>query len=172
MSYERWNQPCRLRDGLVHETYKGSWEECGRVFARLDNKPVRSASIGQVHRAMLKDGFSRCREGQYGAGNEQVMGTTSNTARSCLGGSRQQVAVLDEVEAQFATEFDYAGRRIAKSPNPQAGFWAAGGEVCRYSRTVSDMCTKGVLVMRFLDDNLVDGIRTLGKERLSAKVSR
>ena len=82
----------------------------------------------------------------------------------------EQVAVLDEIEAQFATEFDY--RREASHLSQvrlnlqKAGFlgswWRRG--VVDIPEPITDMCTKEVLVMRFLDgDNLVDGIRALGE---------
>ena len=63
---ERWNLPCPLRVlNLVHETIQRAYgKNVEEVFAEFDNKPVGSASIGQVHRATLKDGgFGSCRKG-------------------------------------------------------------------------------------------------------------
>ena len=157
---------------LVHETIQRAYgKKVEEVFAEFDNKPVGSASIGQVHKATLKDGTRVAVKVQYGAGNERVMRNDIKHGKELFRWlAPEQVAVLDEVEAQFATEFDY--RREAshlsqvRSNLQKAGFlgswWRRG--VVDIPEPITDMCTKEVLVMRFLDgDNLVDGIRALGE---------
>ena len=157
---------------LVHETIQRAYgKKVEEIFAEFDNKPVGSASIGQVHRATLKDGTRVAVKVQYGAGNERVMRNDIKHGKELFRWlAPEQVAVLDEVEAQFATEFDY--RREAshlsqvRSNLQKAGFlgswWRRG--VVDIPEPITDMCTKEVLVMRFLEgDNLVDGIRALGE---------
>ena len=94
---------------LVRETIQRAYgKKVEEVFAEFDNKPVGSASIGQVHRATLKDGSRVAVKVQYGAGNEQVMRNDIKHGKELFRWlAPEQVAVLDEVEAQFATEFDY-----------------------------------------------------------------
>ncbi len=94
---------------LVHETIQRAYgKKVDEVFAEFDNKPVGSASIGQVHRATLKDGTRVAVKVQYGAGNETVMRNDIRHGKELFRIlAPEQVAVLDEIEAQFATEFDY-----------------------------------------------------------------
>lgn len=85
----------------------------------------------------------------------------------------EQVPVLDEIEKQFATEFDYrreaANLARVRANLVRAGFvrdsrfpWSRG--VVEVPRPRSDLCRKDVLVMDLLDGvNLVDGIRRLGE---------
>ena len=61
---------------LVRETIRQAYgKPVEEVFASFDDKPVGSASIGQVHRATLKDGTPVAVKVQYGAANENVMRT-------------------------------------------------------------------------------------------------
>ena len=94
---------------LVHETIQRAYgKNVSDVFESFDDKPVGSASIGQVHRAVLKDGTRVAVKVQYGAGNETVMRNDIKHGKELFRIlAPEQVAVLDEIEAQFATEFDY-----------------------------------------------------------------
>ena len=162
---------------LVRETIRQAYgKPVEEVFASFDDKPVGSASIGQVHRATLKDGTPVAVKVQYGAANENIMRTDIRNGKQAFRLlAPEQVAVLDEVEAQFATEFDY--RREAqhlmqvRANLQRAGFlgswWRKG--VVEVPEPVPSMCTKDVLVMTFLEGvNLVDGIRALG-DRAAAR---
>ena len=62
---------------LVHATICESYgvATVEDVFAEFDDAPLGSASIGQVHRARLRDGREVAVKVQYGAGNEHVMRT-------------------------------------------------------------------------------------------------
>ena len=85
------------------------------LFRHFELEPVGAASIGQVHRATLKDGTRVAVKVQYGAGNESVMRNDIRHGKELFRIlAPEQVAVLDEIEAQFATEFDY--RQEASSP--------------------------------------------------------
>ena len=114
-------------------------------WREFDNKPVGSASIGQVHRATLKDGTRVV--GQYGAGNEQVMRNDIKHGKELFRWPPRTSSCLDEIEAQFATEFDYRGASPCRGVVLTCRkFRAAGGGECgRYSRPISEMCTKEVL---------------------------
>ena len=101
---------------LVHETIQRAYgKNVSDVFESFDDEPVGSASIGQVHRATLKDGSRVAVKVQYGAGNETVMRNDIRHGKELFRIlAPEQVAVLDEIEAQFATEFDY--RQEARIP--------------------------------------------------------
>ena len=100
---------------LVHATICESYgvAKVEDVFAEFDDAPLGSASIGQVHRARLRDGREVAVKVQYGAGNEDVMRTDIRNGKRAamllapeLGGDRahleQRLQELDE-RAEHAT---------------------------------------------------------------------
>ncbi|KAH8047318.1 hypothetical protein JL722_13130 [Aureococcus anophagefferens] len=135
---------------LVHDTICRSYnvESVNEIFKTFDDTPLGSASIGQVHRATLLDGREVAVKVQYGAGNEKIMrDDIRNGKRAATLLAPEQVAILDEIEAQFATEFDYRAE----------------------AKHLAELCTKDVLVMSYMrGENLVDGIQRLG-DRAAAR---
>ena len=85
----------------------------GDVFSSFDEVPLAAASIGQVHRATLRaDGRRVVVKVQYPEVEGLFRGdllSAKNFARIAL---PEHVAPLEEIEAQFANEFDY--RREAR----------------------------------------------------------
>ena len=164
----------------MHETIRKAYgvEDVSEIFASFEDAPLGSASIGQVHKATLRDGRTVAVKVQYGAGNEEIMRKDIQNGKLAFRVlAPEQVAVLDEVEAQFATEFDY--RKEAENlatvranlrrggflrRSSWSGWWGGGGAV-EVPEPIEDLCRKDVLVMSYLDgDNLVDGIQRLGDE--------
>ena len=164
---------------LVRDTICRSYdvESVHEIFKTFDDKPLGSASIGQVHRATLLDGREVAVKVQYGAGNERIMrDDIRNGKRAATLLAPEQVAILDEIEAQFATEFDYRAeaKHLAevRANLKRAGF-VRDSHVRRGAvdvpRPVAELCTKDVLVMSYMrGENLVDGIQRLG-DRAAAR---
>lgn len=70
-----------------------------------------------------------------------------------------QVFFLDEIEQQFATEFDYHGEAANLTEVADAVMPVYGDRVC-IPRPVAGLCTRAVLTMEFVDGRkLVDGVR-------------
>lgn len=98
----------------VHQTIV---EDFGRapeeLFAEFENTPVASASIGQVHRAVLKDGTRVAVKVQHAGIEEAVESDLKNVAMLegviNLAGPRglNAGALLDEVMLRFRQELDY-----------------------------------------------------------------
>ena len=67
---------------LVHSTIERAYgKKVGEVFAEFDNKPVGSASIGQVHRATLNDGTRVAVKVQYVLGVPRCCGAFTPSTR-------------------------------------------------------------------------------------------
>lgn len=84
-------------------------------FSSFDETPIAAASIGQVHRATLRDGRRVVVKVQYPEVEGLFRGdilAAKNFARIAL---PEHVAPLEEIEAQFANEFDYCreGQQLA-----------------------------------------------------------
>jgi aarF domain-containing kinase len=120
----------------------------GALFAAFDEEPFAAASIGQVHRAVLrKDGARVVVKVMYPEVEGQFRGDV-RTARWFMAASLPQlVPALDEIEKQFASEFDYRREAVQLATvraNLEAGGF--GGRVAVPAPHL-DLCSKAVLVM-------------------------
>lgn len=127
--------------------------------------PIGSASIGQVHKAKLKRNGRDVAIKIQGPGSEELFRMDISAARNfCRVFAPEQVAVFDEIEAQFLTEFDYRKEadnlEIIGKNMKEAGF---SGIVI--PQPYKDLCSKVILVMDYLKGpKLVDGARLKGRE--------
>jgi aarF domain-containing kinase len=134
------------------------------LFLDFNDTPIGSASIGQVHSAILKRNSKKVAIKLQGPGAEDLFRNDIGSAKDfCRVFAPEQVAIFNEIEKQFLTEFDY--RREAQNLD------IIGKNMSEFRRAVVvpkpylDICTKEVLVMDFLSGpKLVDGARTKGKE--------
>ncbi|TMW65723.1 hypothetical protein Poli38472_008365 [Pythium oligandrum] len=130
------------------------------VFDEIDTKPLGVASIGQAHRAVLKNGEVVAVKVQHPDAETFFRWDIKTIKDFCRLFQPVHLPYLEEVEKQFMTEFDYneeaknlstVRSNIAKSP---------------YARKIAipapltELCTKEVLVMEFLKGRkLLDGIQ-------------
>lgn len=129
------------------------------VFASIDSTPLGVASIGQAHRAVLKDGTEVAVKVQHPDAEGFFRWDIKTIQDFCRLFQPAHLPYLEEVEKQFMTEFDYyeeaknlelVRRNIAKSPFAKQ---------IAIPEPLTPLCTKEVLVMEFLKGKkLLDGI--------------
>jgi len=140
-------------------------EETGRpveeTFTFLEDKPLGSASIGQVHRAILTDGREVAVKVQYPEAQELFHDDITTIRRFCEIFAPEHIVMLDALEKQNATELDYLNeaRNLQEVQNNMIEFGFQPREVIIPS-PIPDLCTKRLLVMELLPGpKLIDGIR-------------
>ncbi|EKX53663.1 hypothetical protein GUITHDRAFT_64152 [Guillardia theta CCMP2712] len=113
------------------------------VFESFDFRPVGSASIGQCHAAKLRTGEQVC---------VKVMNPDAESFfRSDLFSAKlfcrfAMPVIIDEIEKQFLSEFDYT----KEARNLQAD-WSLRfhPSIARIPRVYPHLCTKSILVMEY-----------------------
>ena len=140
---------------LLHETI-----EFDEVFSSFDDAPIGIASIGQVHRAVLRA------TGEVVAVKIQLpdiemcfRSDISTISYFCQLALPQFVPTFAEMEKQFCTEFDYEGeaRNLTTIRDHVLPKW--GGAVC-IPKPHPELCSQHLLTMEYLEGvKLVDGIR-------------
>jgi aarF domain-containing kinase len=135
------------------------------VFEDFEEEPIGSASIGQVHKAKLKRNGKEVAIKVQGPGSEKLFRMDIAAARNfCRVFAPEQVAIFDEIEKQFLSEFDYRKEALnlkAVGENMKnAGFTRVV-----VPEPYQDLCTENVLTMEFLKGpKLVDGAREKVRE--------
>eukprot|EP01061_Rhynchopus_euleeides_P006171 TRINITY_DN15244_c0_g1_i1.p2 TRINITY_DN15244_c0_g1~~TRINITY_DN15244_c0_g1_i1.p2 ORF type:complete len:545 (+),score=281.95 TRINITY_DN15244_c0_g1_i1:60-1694(+) len=139
-------------------------EELGRpleeVFSFFDPVPSGVASIGQVHRAVLRDsGKEVAVKVQHWGAEELFSGDIRTQKNFCKWFMPQHVPAMDEIEKQHLTEFNYVEEAknldtIKRQIDPK---WSSKIAV---PGSHPEYCTKRVLTMDYLHGvKLIDGIR-------------
>jgi aarF domain-containing kinase len=156
-----------IMDQSLHQELGLSFED---VFVSMDPIALGSASIGQVHRAVLVDHWDSF--GNYTGGSDVAVKVMHRgckkrfrydfqvlrwLSRLALPGWRY---ILDEVERRVLTEFDYRNEAFSLATvrtNLEQSPYASRVVV---PQPHSDLCTEAVLVMEMLHGpKLVDGIK-------------
>ena len=175
---------------LVRDILSRSFEQefglaFGDVFEYMDGTALGSASIGQVHRAVLKDEWAQ-RPG-YSGGKVVAVKVMHPGAKErfshdfevfhwlCRLFLPEWKALLDELERRMMTEFDYRSeaaslaevrQNLARSPY--------NSQVC-IPEPLEDLCCKQVLVMENLNgEKLINAIeddlaKAFGKHETAIK---
>eukprot|EP00527_Entomoneis_sp_CCMP2396_P006394 CAMPEP_0198155298 /NCGR_PEP_ID=MMETSP1443-20131203/69064_1 /TAXON_ID=186043 /ORGANISM="Entomoneis sp., Strain CCMP2396" /LENGTH=608 /DNA_ID=CAMNT_0043822045 /DNA_START=84 /DNA_END=1910 /DNA_ORIENTATION=- len=124
-----------------------------KTFKWFEEKPIGSASIGQVHRAELWNGTKVVVKVCYPNAERLLRGDVRTIKTFASLAQPVHVPALAEIEKQFATEFDYRqeAQNMATVRNNlnRAGF-AGPGKACQVPRLYMEHCTKRVLVMEEL----------------------
>lgn len=130
------------------------------IFSEWDDEPLGVASIGQVHRAVLRKTGEVVAVKFLVPGIETKFRSDIHTLKAfCQLAMPQHVSAFDEIEKQFCTEFDYVaeGRHLQTIADLISPKWSKEVVI---PRPKMEHCSKTVLVMEFLEGKkLVDGIR-------------
>lgn len=130
------------------------------VFSSFDDKPLGVASIGQVHKAVLrKDGKTVAIKFLCPGIESKFRGDIKTIRGFCEFALPQHVPAFAEIEKQFCTEFDYRGeaRNLELVRNNMRDLYKDRIEL---PRPHLELCSKHILVQEYLDGvNLVTGIK-------------
>ena len=77
------------------------------LFQTFDDNALAAASIGQVHRATLADGTAVAVKVQYPNAKRLFKMDLGSFRRFCQLAMPEYVSLIDEIERQFMSEFDY-----------------------------------------------------------------
>ncbi|KAG8469557.1 hypothetical protein KFE25_006012 [Diacronema lutheri] len=154
----------------VVEEALGGAEAFARTFLHWDDEPLGAASIGVVHRARLaRDGREVAVKVMMPGIERKFRSDIGTVKRFCQLAMPQHVSALDEVEAQFFSEFDYVleARNMARvHANLMPTRWARRVAV---PAPLLDLCSHHVLVMELLPGEKLDvGLRSQWK-RVAAR---
>ena len=113
--------------------------------------PFGSASIGQVHRAVLRDGTRVVVKVCYPNVERRYRGDVRTIKLFAKLAQPVHVPPLEELERQFKTEFDYKEEarnlELVRNNLQSAGIL---GSMCQVPKPYLELCTKNVLVMEEL----------------------
>nr|CCA27146.1 glycoside hydrolase putative [Albugo laibachii Nc14] len=133
---------------IISHSFQTSWDN---LFSCIDPKPLGAASIGQAHRAILKDTGEEVAVKVQHPDAEKFFRADIKTIKAfCRYFQPAHLPYLEEVEKQFMTEFDYheealnlnmVRNNLVKSP-------FASRVVLPKPKI--ELCTKEVLVMEYL----------------------
>jgi aarF domain-containing kinase len=138
---------------VIRETVESELDFEG-TFASFEPKPIGSASIGQVHRAVLKDGTHVVVKVRYPDVERLLRGDVRTMTAFCEVAQPVHVPGLLEIEKQFQTEFDYreeAANLEAVRENLEKAGLCGKGKLCIVPKPYRKYCTKRVLVMEELN---------------------
>lgn len=124
-----------------------------KVFSSFEETPIGSASIGQVHRAVLADGRRVVVKVCYPNVERLLKGDVRTIKLFAQLAQPVHVPALEETEKQFQTEFDYRKEArnlaIVRENLTKAGL-VGPGKLCQVPMPYEEYCTKRVLVMEEL----------------------
>lgn len=123
------------------------------TFESFDPEPIGAASIGQVHRAVLKNGTHVVVKVCYPNVERLLRGDVRTIKLFAQVAQPEHVAGLEEMEKQFQTEFDYRkeaqNMALIRDNLMKAGL-VGPGKLCQIPKPYHEYCTKRVLVMEEL----------------------
>lgn len=134
--------------------------EFDELFSSWDDQPLGVASIGQVHKAVLR------KTGETVAVKFLVPGIENKFRKDikvlkgfCEFALPQHAPAFEEIEKQFCTEFDYRGE-AANLQLVRNNIRELYKDRIEIPKPHTDLCSKHLLVMEYLDGvNLVTGIK-------------
>ena len=150
-------EPLSYVEGLLERSLGRPVRE---VFRHIDPVPLGSASIGQVHRAVLLDGRQVAVKVQYPRVEALFRGDLRTIRRFAAMAQPEHLTVLDEVERAFLTEFAFQREADALQQVADAVDRSPFSRAVTVPRPLRELCRKDVLVMEYLPGiKLVDALR-------------
>ena len=118
-----------------------------RVFAEWDPAPIAAASIGQVHRAITRDGLAVAVKVQYPGVEEAIRADLDTFDASMLPAPMlyknfNAKPFIDEIRTRIGEELDY---RTEAANQHLFADWYGGHPFIRIPRVVDDLSTRRVL---------------------------
>lgn len=142
------------------------------VFSEWDDEPIGVASIGEVHRAVLRENGQVVAVKLQLPDMEKRFRADIRTVKTfCRMAMPQHVPVFDEIEKQFCTEFDYRGEaeNLATIREAVLPVW---GQYVDIPKPHMHHCSKHMMVMDFMEGRkLVDSVKASYKA-LAASTGR
>eukprot|EP01062_Namystynia_karyoxenos_P011199 TRINITY_DN13993_c0_g1_i1.p1 TRINITY_DN13993_c0_g1~~TRINITY_DN13993_c0_g1_i1.p1 ORF type:complete len:524 (+),score=130.58 TRINITY_DN13993_c0_g1_i1:87-1574(+) len=142
--------------------------DLGEVFSEWDDDCLGCASIGEAHRARLRDcGREVCVKVMHPGAESLFRADIATSKRFCQIFAPEHAVLFTEIERQFLTEFDYRGeaenlRQLRANMRPLR-------HLVEVPAPVPELCRREVLVMDFLrGPKLSDAVR----EHLAAAAAR
>lgn len=142
-------------------------------FARFDVRPFAAASIGQVHRAVTRDGQDLAIKVQYLGVRASIDSDVDNVATllrlpGLLPRGMDIGPLLTEAKRQLHAEADY----LAEAQHlARFGALLEGSDIFALPKLHSDLCTPQVIAMSYMDsaplDSLVDAPQAV-RDRVAA----
>ncbi|KAL9186640.1 hypothetical protein ACHAXT_005878 [Thalassiosira profunda] len=163
------SRPFAVVKQIVESEFGKSLNE---IFATFEETPIGAASIGQVHRATLKDGSKVVVKIMYPGVEDVFRGDVRTIKMFAQVAQPVHVPPLIEIEKQFMTEFDYEkeAEQLDKVRRNMEAANIAGdaSKLCAIPKPHLDLCTKRVLVMNELKGNkLVDELKRDMKRQMA-----
>eukprot|EP00947_MAST-08B_sp_MAST-8B-sp1_P005615 g5615.t1 len=116
------------------------------VFATFNETPIGTASIGQAHRATLKGSGRRVVVKVQNPEAERTFRGDVFALKVLVDAFMPQISVaFDEIQKQFATEFDYRGE-VRNQLDVRANLRKAGFDVI-VPEVVEELCSQRLMVM-------------------------
>ena len=146
-----------MHSALVHDVLAAELGSTRELFTDFDDEPLAAASIGQVHRAILRDGRRVAVKIQYPGvaqairddlANTELLATFLRFAAAAAGTKPDIRSVAREAAARIAEEVDY--RHEAAMIARFADLYR-GHPFIRVPDLIPDVSTDRVLTMTFLD---------------------
>ncbi|MEV0247442.1 AarF/ABC1/UbiB kinase family protein [Nocardia sp. NPDC050712] len=152
-----------LEFATMRATLEAELGALGSVFRDFDEEPIAAASIGQVYRAVLRDGRAVAVKVQYPGVQKAIQSDLRNLALFAkLGASMWPAlsggAIIEEVRRNLESELDY--RREAHTQHLVAAHYR-GHPFIVVPDSVLEHCTDRVLVTEFLPSKPFAHMQTL-----------
>ncbi|CCI50684.1 unnamed protein product, partial [Albugo candida] len=142
------SKPVSEIKNIISQSFQTSWDN---IFTSIDPKPLGAASIGQAHRAILKDSGEEVAVKVQHPDAEHFFRSDMKTIKAfCRYFQPAHLPYLEEVEKQFMTEFNYHEEALNLEmvrDNLKKSPFASRVAV---PTPKIEFCTKEVLVMEYL----------------------